>query len=110
MSQSNVTISEKYRRILEAYLIELQYGSTLSAYDGTLADGRTVQFAQLGRISLMYQTKDGLETGYWDAQAKNWVVDESYAESVAQALSVARAEGAPELLNVPVPAPQEARQ
>ncbi|MES2625986.1 MAG: DUF3450 domain-containing protein, partial [Pseudomonadota bacterium] len=113
MAQSNVTISEKYRRILEAYLIELQYGSTLSAYEGSLgsgADARTVQFVQLGRVSLMYQTLDGSETGYWDAQAKNWVVDDSYAESVAQALSVARAEGAPELLNVPVPAPQEARQ
>lgn len=112
MGQANVTISEKYRRILEAYLIELQYGSTLSAYSGELgagADARTVQFVQLGRISLMYQTLDGAETGYWDAQAKSWVVDEAYAESVAQALSVARAEGAPELLNVPVPAPQEAR-
>ncbi len=110
MGQANVAISEKYRRILEAYLIELQYGSTLAAYEGTLgngADARTVQFVQLGRISLMYQTLDGTETGYWDTQAKNWVIDDSYAESVAQALSVARQEGAPELLNVPVPAPQE---
>jgi hypothetical protein len=110
MGQTNVTISEKYRRILEAYLIELNYGNTLAAYEGTLgngADARTVQFVQLGRISLMYQTLDGAETGYWDMQAKKWVVDDSYAESVAQALSVARAEGAPELLNVPVPAPQE---
>src|SRR5688572_15923759 len=110
MGQADVAISEKYRRILEAYLIELQYGSTLAAYEGTLgngADARTVQFVQLGRISLMYQTLDGTETGYWDTQAKNWVVDDSYAESVAQALSVARQEGAPELLNVPVPAPQE---
>jgi hypothetical protein len=110
MGQANVAISEKYRRILEAYLIELQYGSTLAAYEGTLgsgADARTVQFVQLGRISLMYQTLDGSETGYWDTQAKNWVVDDSYAESVAQAMSVARQEGAPELLNVPVPAPQE---
>ena len=110
MGQTDVTISEKYRRILEAYLIELQYGSTLAAYEGPLgsgADARTVQFVQLGRVSLMYQTLDGGETGYWDAQAKKWVVDDSYAEEVAQALSVARAEGAPELLNVPVPAPQE---
>lgn len=110
MGQANVTISEKYRRILEAYLIELQYGSTLAAYEGPLgtgADARTVQFVQLGRISLMYQTLDGAETGYWDAQVKDWVVDNSYAEAVAQALSVARQEGAPELLNVPVPAPQE---
>jgi hypothetical protein len=113
MGRADVAISEKYRQILEAYQIELEYGRTLTAYEGMLgtgADSRTVQFVQLGRISLMYQTLDGSETGYWDAQAKNWVVDEAYAEDVAQALSVAREEGAPELLNVPVPAPQEARQ
>jgi hypothetical protein len=113
MDRADVAISEKYRRILEAYQIELEYGRTLAAYEGTLGTGanaRTVQFVQLGRISLMYQTLDGAETGYWDAQAKNWVVDDEYAEDVAEALSVARDEGAPELLYVPIPAPQEARQ
>lgn len=113
MSRSDVAISEKYRRILEAYQIELDYGRTLEAYEGALGtgpDARTVQFVRLGRVSLMYQTLDGNETGYWDAQAGDWVADESYAESVRDALSVARQEGAPDLLRVPVPAPQEARQ
>jgi hypothetical protein len=109
MPRADVAISEKYRRILEAYQIELEYGRTLEAYEGTLADGRTVTFVRLGRISLMYQTQDGQETGYWDAQQKNWVVDNSYAERVASAISVARKEGAPDLLQVPVPAPQEVR-
>ena len=71
-------ISEKYRRILEAYQIELEYGRTLDAYEGRLgtgADARTVEFAQLGRVSLMYRTLDGSETGYWDANQKTWVVD-----------------------------------
>jgi Protein of unknown function (DUF3450) len=113
MGRADVAISEKYRLILEAYQIELDYGRTLEAYNGTLGDGadaRTVQFVKLGRVSLMYQTLDGNETGYWDAQAKTWVVDESYAENVRDALFVARGEGAPDLLRVPVPAPQEARQ
>jgi hypothetical protein len=110
MGRADVAISEKYRRILEAYQIELDYGRTLSAYEGQMDDGRTVQFLQLGRVSLMYQTLDGTETGYWDAQANNWVVDESYTENVRDGLAVARGDGAPELLHVPVPAPQEARQ
>jgi hypothetical protein len=109
MPRADVTMSEKYRRILEAYQIELDYGRTLTAYEGQLDDGRTVQFVQLGRVSLLYQTIDGSETGYWDAQANQWVVANEYAENVRDALSVARQEGAPDLLRVPVPAPQEAR-
>lgn len=112
MGRADITISEKYRRILEAYQIELEYGSTLSAYEGRLgvgADARTVEFAQLGRVSLMYRTLDGTETGYWDANQDTWVVDPSYAEAVEEAIRVARGDGAPELLTVPVPAPQEVR-
>jgi hypothetical protein len=112
MARADVTISEKYRLILEAYQIELEYGRTLEAYEGTLAlgggeDTRTVEFVRFGRISLMYRTLDGSETGYWDAVNKQWVQDNSYAEAIEQALRVARAEGAPELLTIPVPAPQE---
>jgi hypothetical protein len=112
MPRADITISEKYRRILEAYQIELEYGRTLSAYEGRLgtgADARTVEFAQLGRVSLMYRTLDGAETGYWDATQKTWVVDESYREAVEEAIRVARRDGAPDLLTVPVPAPQEVR-
>lgn len=112
MARADITISEKYRRILEAYQIELEYGRTLDAYEGRLgtgADARTVEFARLGRVSLMYRTIDGSETGYWDANQKTWVVDESYREAVEEAIRVARRDGAPDLLTVPVPAPQEVR-
>ncbi|HWM29442.1 MAG TPA: DUF3450 domain-containing protein [Woeseiaceae bacterium] len=110
MARSDVTISEKYRLILEAYQIELEYGRTLESYEGVLDAGdtrRTVEFVRLGRITLMYRTLDGSETGYWDAVQKQWVVDNSYAEAVEQAIRVANQDGAPELLTVPVPAPQE---
>jgi hypothetical protein len=112
MPRADVPISEKYRLILEAYQIELEYGRTLSAYEGPLRQNgqeRTVEFAQLGRVSLMYRTLDGSETGYWDANTKMWVVDPSYAEAVEEAIRVARGDGAAELLTVPVPAPQEVR-
>jgi uncharacterized protein DUF3450 len=113
MARADVTISEKYRLILEAYQIELEYGRTLTAYEGRLqSDGanfRTVQFVQLGRVSLMYRTLDGTETGYWNAIEKRWVADPSYADDVELALRVARGDGAPELLTVPVQAPQEVR-
>ena len=112
MARADVTISEKYRRILEAYQIELEYGRTLDAYEGRLgtgADARTVEFVRLGRVSLMYRTLDGSEVGYWDADQKKWVPDASYRDDIQQALRVARGQGAKELLTVPVPAPKEVR-
>lgn len=108
MVRSDIAISEKYRRILEAYQIELEYGRTLEAYEGRVGE-KTVEFVRLGRISLMYQTLDEAETGYWDAQKKDWVLDNSYTESVKEARRVAKKDGAPDLLTVPVPAPQEGR-
>ena len=112
MMRADTPVAEKYRMIIEAYQAELEYGRTLEAYEGRLgtgADARTVEFARLGRVSLMYRTLDGEETGYWDANQKTWVVDDSYAEAVEEAIRVARRDGAPELLTVPVPAPQEVR-
>lgn len=110
LARSDVSTSEKYRRTLEAYQIEMEYGRTLDAYLGKLGDGdsaRTVQFLRLGRIALAYQTPDGQETGYWDAGQKKWIVDEQYDRDVKRALAVAKKEGAPDLVMLPIPAPEE---
>lgn len=112
LSQSEVTPSEKYRRILEAYQIELDYGRTLDAYEGTVEeDGKdkTVQFVRIGRVALVYQTADGKQTGYWDTNRRAWVTDPEIAHDVREALRVAKKLGAPDLLMVPVPAPEEAK-
>jgi hypothetical protein len=112
MTRADVTISEKYRSILEAYQIELDYGRTFDAYEGRLgtdANARTVEFARLGRVSLMYRTLDGSETGYWDSKQKMWVVDASYAGAIEKAIRVANGDDTADLLTVPVPPPQEVR-
>jgi hypothetical protein len=111
MGKSDVAISEKYRRIVEAYQIELDFGRTLESYEGKLAGdpaGRTVRFLRVGRVALLYQTLDGEETGYWDADKKSWVVDNHYREAMMAGVSVALKEGAPELIEAPVRAPTDA--
>ncbi len=112
MARSDVSVSEKYRLIMEAYQIELEYGRTLEAYEGKLTvenQTRTVEFVRLGRVSLMYRTLDGDEFGYWDAIQKKWVDDDDYAEAIDRAIRVANKEIAPELLIAPVPAPEEVK-
>jgi chromosome segregation ATPase len=112
MSRADVTISEKFRRIVEAYQVEMDYGRTIEAYEAKLGDGadaRTVQFLRVGRAGLLYQTLDGKETGYWDARQKTWVVDDDYGHSFKEGIAVARKTRAPEMLILPVPAPKEAK-
>jgi len=110
MGKADVAISEKYRRIVEAYQIELDFGRTLESYEGKLQGdpaGRTVKFLRMGRVALMYQTLDGEETGYWDAEKKGWVVANEYREAMKDGIKVATKQGAPELIEAPIHAPVE---
>jgi len=111
MERADVSISEKYRRILEAYQIEAEYGRTLEAYQGEVGEGedvRAVQFLRIGRIALLYQTMDGEETGYWDDAAEEWVKAPEYRAAVSQGFEVAEKRGAPDIFTAPVPAPERA--
>jgi hypothetical protein len=107
MGRADVSISEKYRRIIEAYQIEIEFGRTIEAYQGKV-DDRIVEFLRTGRVALMYQTLDAKETGYWDNTARAWKVDRDYGEDVQEGLKVARKQAAPDFVGVAVPAPVEA--
>ncbi len=106
MARADVSTSEKYRRLVEAYQIEVEYGRTLEVYQGKVGD-KTVEFLRTGRVSLMYRTLDGKETGYWDTTQKDWVVDNSYREPLNKALKVAKKQAAPDFIEVALPAPRE---
>jgi hypothetical protein len=109
MARVDASASEKYRRLLEAYQIEMEYGRTMSAYKQTLADGREAEMVRLGRVALMYRTVEGAETGYWDNERKEWVADPGSAGQIEEALGIAKEERAADLIIVPVPAPQGGR-
>ncbi|MFC7331731.1 DUF3450 domain-containing protein [Rhodocista pekingensis] len=113
MARADVSTSEKYRRLMEAYQIENEYGRTIEAYDGPLEqDGRVrqVSFLRFGRVLLAYQTLDGKEQGMWDQRQRQWVVlPESYRGAIRQGLAVARRQAAPDLIVLPVPAPEAAQ-
>jgi uncharacterized membrane-anchored protein YhcB (DUF1043 family) len=106
MGQADKSAGEKFRRLLEAYTIEMEYGRTMESYSGALADGREADFVRLGRVSLMYRTADGAEVGYWNQQQKTWVLAPEYKSSIELALRIAKQTVAPDLITVPVPAPQ----
>ena len=109
MQNVEASPSEKFRRLMEAYQIEMEYGRTMSAYKQTLDDGREAELVRLGRVVLLYRVVEGGETGYWDNERKQWVADPDSRAAIENALSIAKEEKAPDLIIVPVPAPQGAR-
>ncbi|WP_369958655.1 DUF3450 domain-containing protein [Pseudomonas benzenivorans] len=113
LPRADVSLAEKYRRILEAYQVESDYGRTLEAWRGELASeagARSVEFLRLGRTMLYYQTLDGHESGWWNPQSGSWQrLDGAARRPLHQAIAIARQEQAPALLELPVrPLNQEA--
>ena len=110
MARPEVPTSEKYRRVTEAYQIELEYGHTIEAYEGEMtfnSETRTVAFLRFGRLGLYYMTLDGLEIGYWDNSRDDWVVlDDEFRQSLDRAIRIARKQLPPDLIRLPIPAPE----
>ena len=113
MDLSDVTVSEKYRQIMDAYQIETTYGRDIEAYTGLLeidGESRQVDFLRIGRTSLTYQTPDQEETGFWNKQTGQWEkLPNKYQNYVTQGLRVARKQVTPNILELPIEAPGEGR-
>jgi hypothetical protein len=96
---------------MEAWQIENDYGRTIEAYtDELVIDGNTreVDVLRIGRVALLYQTPDGQVSGSWDTQSGGWVeVDSSYRNAIRNGIRLARNQIGPDLLLLPISAPQE---
>jgi hypothetical protein len=107
MSRADISTSEKFRRVLEAYQIENEYGRTIEAYNGKvdLENGEeiSVEFLRVGRLALMYRGLDGGTFGRWDSKEKKFVsLEGKYKSALKQGLRVAKKQQAPSLLKIPV--------
>ncbi len=113
VNRADITNAEKFRRILEAFQIENDYGNTIEAYRANIElDGvkSSVDFLRLGRVALYYQRLDGSESGFWNKEEKRWqTLDSDYNTRIRNGLRIARKETAPDLLTLPVPAPETAQ-
>ena len=110
LETQEITVAERFRKVMEAYQIENDYGRTIEAYTGTLSvDGatRNVEFLRIGRIALLYQTADGKTSGAWDQDERKWVVlGNEYKNSIRQGLRIANKQIAPDLVLLPVDTPE----
>jgi len=103
------TISERFRRMLEAYQVELDYGRTIEAWRGTADPGtgeQVVDLLRIGRLALYCASLDGNTAARWNPDRAAWeALSGSELPGLLRALRIARKELPPELLVLPVGAP-----
>ena len=110
MNESDITVSEKFRQIMDAYQIETSFGSDIEAYTGFLeinGESKQVDFLRIGRTSLTYQTPDQKETGFWNKQTQQWEdLPRKYTDYIKEGLRIAKKQITPDLIQLPVEAPR----
>lgn len=112
--RADIPVAEKFRQVLEAYRIESEYGRSLIAYEDTQnIAGADLQVNMLvfGRAALVYQSKDKKLNGVWDKRNKTWQELDAgtYANSIFQAIKIARGEAPYSIVKLPIPAPEAAQ-
>ena len=111
LDRADISVAEKFRGVLEAYNIELQYGRGMDTYRGSIELGgiqREVDFLRIGRVALVYQTTDGKISGAWDKSARVWVELPSgnFDGPIRKGIRIAKKQATIELLNMPISAPE----
>ena len=110
LSNTNISAAERLRQVLEAFSTESDYGRTIDVYPETLTvDGNTleVNILQIGRTVLYYQTADGKNSGIFDKETRSWkALPAKHNDGISRAMRVARKKIAPELMLLPLPAPE----
>ena len=110
LAQANISLAEKFRQLLEAYKIEIEYGRKISTYVDTIVIGDNkveVNILQVGRIALVYQSFDQQLFGVWDKATASWLplTNSSYKYSINQGIRIAKQQATISLLELPIPAP-----
>lgn len=106
MADPGANNADKFKRILEAWQVEAEYGRSLGA-ERMEVENRTVDVLRVGRTAMFYLSADGKQAGAWDADQKKWVeLSHAHVSEIRHGLRMARETAAPDLLRLPMPAPR----
>ncbi len=105
LADPGISPTEQYRQVLSVYKNEVAYGQGLSSYEGPHPKkaGNKVDYLMVGRMALIYLSKDEKDLGYYDLATKTWKpLDKSWVERLRQAIRVAKGQGQPTMVLAPV--------
>ena len=112
MERSDVSVAEKFRKVMEAYQIEMDYGTSSEWYRESLnVDGavREYNMLRIGRIGLYFQSDDTNITGWYNPISKAYeTLGSEHRNEVRKGIRIARQLIAPELILLPLPGAEQA--
>lgn len=114
LKRADLSFAEKFRQVLEAYKIETEYGRKIDSYEDTIdinGLSRKVNILRVGRIALLYQSKDRKLSGLWDRESRQWEAldNDEYSAAIIRGIKVAKKQSTIELLQLPITSAETVR-
>lgn len=101
-----VSISEKYRKSMEALQIEAEFGLTVETYQDMIKLNDQivlVNILRLGRLGLYYVNLDESDCGFYNIADDDWqLLPKQYIHQLQTAVDIADKRRPAELLNMPL--------
>ncbi|MEO0369218.1 MAG: DUF3450 domain-containing protein, partial [Pseudomonadota bacterium] len=110
MTNPEARTSDRFRNIMDIYTAEIEYGNTFEAYRGDIdinGESTPVDVLRIGRLALYAQTDDRKQSFMYNKAGGSWDPIDNHRD-IRTAIKVASKTVAPELLNLPIPAPEDA--
>jgi hypothetical protein len=106
LSDPDVAVSEKFRKVMEALQVEAEYGNTIEVVQQTIrVSGRDLlsTIFRLGRIALFYQSLDQKQCGFFDVAASIWKpLPASFNRNLQAAIEIGTKRRPAEILALPL--------
>lgn len=107
MADPEVTLAEKYRKVMEALFIEAEYGATIEVCQEkiVLAEGQSplVNTFRLGRVSFFFLSLDRERCGIFNPANGRWQpLDSQYLPAIRSAVDMGNKQRPAELLDLPI--------
>lgn len=106
MARDDAEAAEKLRILLEALLVEAQYGSSVEVTPAeVVVAGQTIHadVLRIGRLAIYWRSPDGKRAGTWDPTRREWTeLPTSSNRVIAHAIEIAAKRRANELVSLPI--------
>lgn len=106
LDDSDITIAEKYRKIMEALFVEAEYGNTVEVYrEKIVADGTEVlaDIFRMGRVALFFLALDRESAGLFDVAKNQWhTLDKTRVPAIEAVVEMAAKHRPMEVVALPI--------